>query len=189
MHIFSLLNFLTFLYFFPLFPVDSCIKCHKWYSILFFQWLDIYFMHLVLSLILLLWCFWTSYLTLLCDFLYFSRSLSLWTLLTSNLLHQDSLGEGDWGAAAASIHSHHADLQAVTGGLVLDDVAAGLLQILIDCFPVLSWVGKLRKMKIDWCDLQSCCLSWYYRIKTVIIHYADCESCWQTERNGSVSHS
>ncbi len=69
-----------------------------------------------------------------------------WTLLTGDLLHQDGLGEGDRGAAAASIHSHHTDLQSVTGGLVLDNVAAGLLQILIDCFPVLSWNCKSYKM-------------------------------------------
>lgn len=79
-----------------------------------------------------------------------SRCLSLWTLLTSDLLHQDSLGECDRGAAATSIHSHHTDLQTVTGGLVLDNIAAGLLQILIDCFPVLSWMGKLYKVKTDW---------------------------------------
>lgn len=60
------------------------------------------------------------------------------TRLTGNLLHQDSLGEGHGGAAAAGVHSHHADLQTVTGGLVLDDAAAGLLQLSIDCFPVLS---------------------------------------------------
>lgn len=60
------------------------------------------------------------------------------SLLTSDLLHKHSLWEGDGGAAAASVHGHHPDLQTVTGGLVLDDVAAGLLQVLVDRFPVLS---------------------------------------------------
>lgn len=59
-------------------------------------------------------------------------------LLTSNLLHQHGLREGDRGAAASGVHGHHADLQTVTGGLVLDDVAARLLQLLVDGFPVLS---------------------------------------------------
>lgn len=59
-------------------------------------------------------------------------------LLTSNLLHKDGLGKGDRGAAATSVHSHHTDLQAVTSGLVLDDEATGLMQLLIDGFPVLS---------------------------------------------------
>lgn len=70
------------------------------------------------------------------------------TLLTSHLLHQHGLGEGDRGAAAASVYGHHADLQAVTGGLVLDDVAAGLLQLLVDRLPVLSWQKELYKINI-----------------------------------------
>lgn len=63
-------------------------------------------------------------------------------LLTHNLLHKDGLGKGDRGAAATSVHSHHADLQAVTSGLVLDDVATGLMQVLVDGFPVVSLVQK-----------------------------------------------
>lgn len=69
--------------------------------------------------------------------------------LTSNLLDQDGLGEGDWGATATGVHGHHTDPQAVACGLVLDDVAAGLLQILVDCFPVLSWMGETDTMKAD----------------------------------------
>jgi len=72
----------------------------------------------------------------------------LQTLLTSNLLHQNRLREGDWGAAASFIHSHHTDLQTVAGGLVLYNVAAGLLQFLIDCFPVLSWKEKNEECRI-----------------------------------------
>lgn len=68
--------------------------------------------------------------------------------LTSDLLHDNGLCEGNRGAAASFIHSHHADLQAVTGGLVLDDVATGLLQFLIDCFPVISWMRKTETREL-----------------------------------------
>ncbi|KAF3856663.1 hypothetical protein F7725_017386 [Dissostichus mawsoni] len=65
--------------------------------------------------------------------------LRIITLLVSrgspDLLHQHGLGEGEGGAAAAGVQGHHTDLQTVPGGLVLDNVAAGLLQILIDSFP------------------------------------------------------
>lgn len=64
--------------------------------------------------------------------------VALQTLLTSHLLHQDRLGEGHWGAAAAGVHGYHADFQTVTGGLVLYDIAARFLQLLVDGFPLLS---------------------------------------------------
>lgn len=59
-----------------------------------------------------------------------------WTLLTSHLLDQHSLGEGDRRAAATCIDGHYTDLQTVAGGLVLDNIATGLLQLLVDRLPV-----------------------------------------------------
>lgn len=74
--------------------------------------------------------------------------------LTSNLLHQHGLGQGDGGAAAAGVHGYHADLQAVPRGQVLDHVAAGLLHLLVDRFPVLGWarsktghVGQISRVE------------------------------------------
>lgn len=65
------------------------------------------------------------------------------TLLTSDLLHQHRLREANGRTAATFVHSNHSDLQAVTSGLVLDNKAGRLLQFLIDCFPVLSWMRKI----------------------------------------------